>query len=273
MKLKRLLYFYLFLAVFVVCTIVLVSKISKKSQVPVVRDWPQIERDSVLNIVTDYNSVGYFVSGGSIMGFQYEMVKELEKAWGLKIALFLENSLEDNLKGLTEQKYDIVARNIPVNFDLRENFAFTNPITFNRQVLVQRKAQFNDSIPPVRQHLNLAKKTIFVSKKSPAILRLNNLSHEIGDTIYIRQDETYNEEQLVMRVAAGEIDFTIIDEITAKEMAARMPEIDIDTDISFTQLESWALRKTSPILLDSLNGWLSDFKKTKKFNAIRKKYY
>jgi membrane-bound lytic murein transglycosylase MltF len=273
MKSKRLLYLYVVLTVFVVCMIILVSRLSRDKQEGEVRDLPQIKHDSILNIVTNYNSIGYYVSDGSILGFQYEMVKELEKAWGLKTALFLENSLEESLKGLTEQKYDIVARNIPVNFDLKENFAFTNPITLNRQVLVQRKAEYNNNIPPVRQHLNLAKKLIFLPKNSPAILRIDNLSYEIGDTIYIRQDETYGEEQLVMRVAAGEIDLTIIDENTAKEMAARMPEIDIDTDISFTQLESWAVRKSSPVLFDSLNEWLAQFKKTKTFEAIRSKYY
>ena len=273
MKSKRLLYLYVILAVFVVCMTAIVFKLSTEKRELGVRDLPQIERDRILNIVTDYNSVGYYVSGDSIMGFQFEMVKALEKAWGIKTALFLENSLDESLKGLTGQKYDIVARNIPVNFDLKENFAFTNPLILNRQVLVQRKSEFNEGVPPVRQHLNLAKKTIFVPKESPAILRLNNLSHEIGDTIYIRQDEAYNEEQLAMRVAAKEIDYTIIDENRAREIAARIPEIDIDTDISFTQLESWAVRKDSPLLLDSLNGWLAGFKNTNAFNAIYKRYY
>lgn len=274
MNSKKLLYRYLFLTVFCVCAIVVALKLSGSGKKEThVRDLPQIERDSVLNVVTDYNSLGYYVSGDSILGFQYEMVKALEKTWGLKVSLFLENSLDESLKGLTEQRYDIVARNIPVNFELKKFFAFTTSITLNRQVLVQRKAEFNNGMQPVRQHLNLAKKIIYVTKESPAILRLNNLSHEIGDTIYLRQDETYNEEQLVMRVAAGEIDFTVIDEKTAEEMAVRMPEIDVDTDISFTQLESWAVRKNSPILLDSLNAWFSSFKASKTFKNIYRRYY
>ena len=271
-KSKRLLYLYLFLTLFVVCVIVFISTLGKKAKALTMRDLPQIEQDSVLNIVTDYNAVGYYISGDSIMGFQYEIIKAMEKAWNIKVALFLENSLDKSLEGLLSQQYDIVARNIPVNFELKEKFSFTEPITLNRQVLVQRKAEFNDSIAPIRQHLNLAKKTIFVPKESPAILRLNNLSHEIGDTIFIHEDNIYNEEQLVMRVAAKDIDFTIIDKKVAEQMAERMPEIDIDTDISFTQLESWAVRKDSPILLDSLNAWFAKFKDTKAFKAISKRY-
>jgi membrane-bound lytic murein transglycosylase F len=40
-----------------------------------------------------------------------------------------------------------------------------------------------------------------------------------------------------------------------------MVEIDVETDISFTQLESWAVRKESPILLDSLDSWLSRYRR------------
>ena len=51
-----------------------------------------------------------------------------------------------------------------------------------------------------------------------------------------------------MMVAGGDIDFTVCDEVLARKLAKEMPEIDVDTDISFTQLESWAVRKESPVL-------------------------
>ena len=104
-------------------------------------------------------------------------------------------------------------------------------------------------------------------------MRLDNLSYEIGDTIYVKQDDTYEAEQLVMIVAAGEIDYTVCDEKLAVRMAERFPEIDIDTDISFTQLESWAVRKDSPQLLDSLNAWFKRFRETEKFRQIFNTYY
>ena len=48
---------------------------------------------------------------------------------------------------------------------------------------------------------------------------------------------------------------------------------DIETDISFTQLQSWAVRKTSPILLDSLNSWFRRIREEGTFEAIYRKYY
>ena len=275
MKAKRLIYIYILLIVCIVFLMMMLWKINHSAdQITLTsRDLPEIEKSGILNVVTDYNSIGYYVFGDTIAGFQYEMTKALEKDWGIKVNLFLENSLNDNLQGLKLHKYDIVARNIPVNSELREDFAFTESIMLNKQVLVQRKAANNNGVEPIRNHLELKKKTIYVPKDSPSILRLNNLAGEIGDTIFIRQDSTYETEQLVVMVASGDIDFTVCDEEVAKRLAERLPEIDIETDISFTQLESWAVRKDSPVLLDSLNLWMNRFRKTKAFKEMVQKYY
>ncbi len=269
-KIRLVIYF----ALLVISTILMVRlyKTLHKSNINLPRDYKEIMISGVLNVVTDYNTFGYHVAGDSTVGFQYEMIKILEKDWNIKIDIFLENSLDNNLKGLEMGKYDIVARNIPINSALRDNFNFTQFMFKDKQVLVQRKQEFNDNIAPIRQHLDLAKKTIFVHRDSPIILRLQNLSNEIGDTIYIEQNDIYEEEQLVMMVAGGDIDFTVCNEKVAKRLALELPEIDIETDISFTQLESWAVRKSSPVLLDSLNSWLINLFESEKFKKTLKKY-
>ena len=273
MKSKKLLYLYGFLLLLLIWFMFSLRKqINSKSDTYEVRDYPQIKKSGELNVVTDYNAIGYFVSGDTLAGFQYELLRRLEKDWQIKVNIFLENKLEENIEGLLSQRYDIIARNIPVNIDLRNKVAFTQPVLLNKQVLVQRKAEHNNGIEPIRQHLELAKKTIHVPANSPVILRLDNLSHEIGDTIFIIQDPSYETEQLIMKVAGGDIDFTVCDEKIATQMEKRLPEIDIKTDIGFTQFDSWAVRKDSPILLDSLNIWFSNFKKTKDFQLLIKKY-
>ncbi len=272
---KRQLYLYLILLCLVVVTMIAlylaINRADKPHSTP--RDYPEIVELGELHVVTDYNTIGYYVEGDSATGFQLEMMRALEKEWGVRVQLTLENSLEESLKGLQNHRYDLVARNIPVNAKLKDDVAFTTPITLNKQVLVQRKALYNDSIEPIRQQLQLAKKTIYVAKDSPAILRLSNLSHEIGDTIYIKEDPTYGPEQLVIMVASGDIDFTVCDEMLAIRLAKEFEEIDVVTDIGFTQFEAWAVRRDSPQLLDSLNGWLENFKKTRTFKSIYNHYY
>jgi membrane-bound lytic murein transglycosylase MltF len=76
-----------------------------------------------------------------------------------------------------------------------------------------------------------------------------------------------------MMVASGEIEYTVCDEKVAIQLSEKLPEIDIETDISFTQIESWAVRIDSPILLDSVNSWLIRFKETREFKNLIAKYY
>ncbi|NCD14154.1 MAG: transporter substrate-binding domain-containing protein [Bacteroidia bacterium] len=253
--------------------IMLYHLIGRQTQTPLVRDYSEILASGEMNVVTDYNSIGYYVSGDTAAGFQLEMMRALEQEWGIKVNIYLENSLDANLQGLLEQQYDLVARSIPVNMALRDSFAFTDPITYNRLVLVQRKALFNEGEEPVRQHLELASRQIHVAAGSQAIMRLNNLSREIGDTILIHEDPLYETEQLVMMVASGDIDYTVCDKQMALRLSEVLPEIDIETELSFTQLESWALRRDAPRLLDSLNSWLNRFRETKQFNQIYRNYY
>ena len=270
---KRLYIYVILLIIVVIAMIMLRNTLTRKANHREINDYNEIIERGEMNVVTDYNTIGYFISGDTVEGFQYEMINALTKEWGIHINIFLENNLQDNLTGLQEGRYDLVARSVPVNSELKGNFNFTEPLILNKLVLVQRKSQYNDSIQPLRQHLELAKKTIHVAEGSPSILRLNNLSHEIGDTILVIENPTYEAEQLVMMVASGEIEYTVCDEKVALQLSEELPEIDIETDISFTQIESWAVRIDSPILLDSVNSWLSRFKETREFKNLIAKYY
>ena len=110
-------------------------------------------------------------------------------------------------------------------------------------------------------------------KGSPSILRIRNLGNEIGDTIYIKEIDKYGSEQLISLVAHGDIDYAVCDESIARAVADSLPQIDINTDISFTQFYSWGVSKQSPVLLDSLNSWLQTFRNSDEFKSIYRKYY
>jgi membrane-bound lytic murein transglycosylase MltF len=238
-----------------------------------VRDYEAIKKDGVLNIVTEYDPSGYFVSGDSVAGFQYELCQSISAVSGLEVQIFLDMSLSNSFKDLKKRKYDVIARNIPVTSENRLDFLFTDPIALNKQILVQRALEYNDSVPPIRNQLDLAQKTLHVPKNSPALLRIANLQHEIGDTIYAIEEERYSSEQLTIMVAKGDIDYAVCDRQMAEVSKNRFPEIDIDTDIGFTQLQSWAVRKESEILLDSLNHWFEVLREDGRFDKILKRYY
>ncbi|WP_075558047.1 transporter substrate-binding domain-containing protein [Parabacteroides timonensis] len=271
MKSRKLLVVYMILLAIVLIAMFQLFQFKKAPLLP--RDYPEIKEEGILRIVTEYNQSGYYVAGDTIEGFQYELSQAIAKLSGLEVQTHLEMSLAESFRELSENKCDVIARNIPITSDNKEEYLFTEPIVLNKQVLVQRTEEANNGLKPIRNQLDLAQKTLYIPKDSPAKLRLQNLAHEIGDTIYIKEDELYSSEQLAIMVAKGDIDYAVCDQQIAKISKENLPEIDIDTDISFTQLQSWAVRKDSPILLDSLNSWLSQIKESGLYKEIYKRYY
>lgn len=244
----------------------------KKKVIEKPREYTEIIKSGVLKVVTEYNSLSYYAKGDSTAGFQYELAQAFAKSKGLRLEITSEMSFDKRIDGLNTGKYDIIAYNIPVTSELKDSILLTTPIILNKQILVQRKSKKNDSIF-IKSQLNLAHKTIHIVKGSPSLQRIRNLSNEIGDTIYIKEVEKYGSEQLITMVAHGDINYAVCDESIALAAIDSFPQLDIHTDISFTQFYSWGVSKKSKTLLNNLNSWLKTFTKSKDYERIYKKYY
>lgn len=237
------------------------------------RDYAKIEADGILRAATEYNSISFYVDGDTLSGFHYELIEAFARDHDLKVAITPEMSFNERLEGLEDGKFDVVAYGILATSELKDSLLLTTPIVLNRQVLVQRKTEVPEDSSFIRSQLDLAGKTLHVVKGSPSILRIRNLGNEIGDTIYVEEIEKYGSEQLIALVAHGDIDYAVCDESIARAAADSLPQIDINTAISFTQFYSWGVSKQSPVLLDSLNTWLEKFRKGEEYKGIYRKYY
>lgn len=248
---------------------------SEKKEKPVghPRDYAAIAKEGILRVATEYNSISFYVDGDTVSGFHYELIEAFARDKGLKVEVNPLMSFEERLKGLSEGQYDVIAYGILATSELKDSLLLTSPIVLNKQVLVQRKENSENDSLYIRSQLDLARRTLHVVKGSPSILRIRNLGNEIGDTIYIQEIEKYGDEQLIALVAHGDIDYAVCDESIAEAAADSLPQIDINTAISFTQFYSWAVSKQSPVLLDSLNTWLDKFQKEKEYRKIYQKYY
>jgi membrane-bound lytic murein transglycosylase MltF len=275
MKRRKLLTVYLcllFLAVATMCSLWWFNQ-KRANNLILPRDYTEIRAEGILRIITEYSTAGYYISGDTIEGFQYELSQAIARIAGLEVQTLLEMSLSESFSALDENKADVIARNIPVTSEIRAKYLFTDPIVMNKQVLIQRTREANKGMEPLRNQLALAKKTVYIPHNSPALLRLQHLEHEIGDTIYMIEEPAYSSEQLAIMVARGDIDFAVCDLQAARIYKRDFPEIDIDTDISFTQLQAWAVRPGSPVLADSLNNWLRKIREEGIYDKIYKRYY
>lgn len=234
-----------------------------------------------IRVMTDYNSIDYFIYKGKPMGFQYELLQAFAHDLNVKLEIRVSNNLNDAFDELVAGKIDLLAMNLAVTKERGSRFLFTAPYSQSRQVLVQRIQQevmipdslVNSRLKLIRNQLDLAGKTLYVQEGSSFEERLRNLSNEIGDTIHIQSPPGHEVEQLISMVSKGDIDYTVCDENVALVNQTYYPNLDVSTAISFPQNLAWGLRKGAYQLQDEISAWIREFKSTSRYEQIYNKYF
>lgn len=243
-------------------------------------DLESIRKRGKLVVVSDFNSINYFIYKGEPMGFNYELLELFADHIGIDIEIVTENHIEHALRMLNSGEADIITMGITVNSSRKKEILFTEPIDETRQVLIQRRphnwrSMTVDAIDKklIRNQLDIAGKTVYVQAGSSHAERMITLAGEIGDSITV-VEVPFEAEQLIRSVAEGEIDYAVCDENVARVNATYYRDIDISTPVSFPQKLAWGLRKNnSEELLGELDRWIRSFKKTDSYALLRSKYF
>ncbi len=255
------------------------SKVNK--QVKKESDLQRIIKKGKIVALTGYNAYSYFIYKGQPMGYEYSLLKLFGKYLNVNVEIKVVPSLSEMFRKLRSGQGDLIAFNLTVTNERRKLVAFTHYLNTTKQVLVQRlpknwRLMTRDDIEKslIRSPLELDGKTIYVLAHSSYVTRLENLSEEIGGKINIVEaDSNLSTEDLIELVAQGKIDYTVSDENVARLSQAYLPNIDVNTPISFPQKIAWAVRKSSKKLLDTLNVWIDKMKRKTIFYVLYNKYY
>ena len=230
--------------------------------------------------LTDYSPNTFFIYRGERMGYQYELLNAFAKYLGVSVDLRIEANLDSSFRILQEGRADVLAMGLTVTGNRTKFLRFTEPLFYTRQVLVQRKPKNYQEMATadeinahlIRNLINLGGVTIHIRKGSVYYRQLLNLENSIGETIHIIQD-TLSSETLIQEVAQHKIDYTVADQIIARNSAKIYPNIDVKTPVSFEQKIAWAVRKDQKHLVDTLDAWLRKFNKTLKSRLLYNKYF
>lgn len=229
-------------------------------------------KGDTIDVAIEYSPLSLYTYNDTLGGFNYDLIRQIAAIHDLNLKFHPIVSLTDAISKLNIGYFDILIAELPMTTEYNDKYLFTTPIYLDKQVLVQNK----DSITldrHIKSQLDLANDTVWVVANSPISYRILNLSHEIGDTIYIMSDSVYAAEQLLIMVAIGDIKQAVINERVAKKLVEQYPYIDISTDISFTQFQSWIVNKNDSILCDSLNSWIATLKQTEYYKSLESKYF
>lgn len=255
---------------------------AQQSLVPVpIHDLNEIKKRGKLIALTDNSSTSFYIYKGDSMGYEYELLNAFAKELGVELQIVIAKDMNTVFSQLNNGEVDIVAANLTVTKERLNLVDFSSPLMLVPQVLVQRKPEGWENMTQeeqneklIRNAVDLSGKNIHVRKGSSFYSRLVNLSEEIGEKINIIEAPGDQEtEELISKVASGEIDYTIADENIALSNQTYYSNINVETAISFPQKIAWAIRKESPQLLSVMNEWIAKRKDSKEYSAVYSKYF
>jgi membrane-bound lytic murein transglycosylase F len=244
-------------------------------------DLDSIKKRGYITALVDNNSISYFLYKGQSMGYDYELLQRMAKDLGVKLRLRRISGVENAIKKLNAGEADVLAFPLTITSQRKDYVRFTQPHFNTHQVLVQRKPQgwerlTRDEINAgmIKNPHDLIGKTVHVLNRSSFVDRLRNLSEELGGEIIVVEDSAdAQSESLIQKVAMGEIDYTVADQVIASVNLNYYPNLDASTVLSLPQQIAWAVRKNSPQLQSSINTWLTKIKKEATFMVIYNRYY
>ena len=246
----------------------------------VYKDLDSIRIIGTLKAFINYNATSYFIYKGNPMGFEYELLKKYAEHIDVKLEVIPIKNTDSIFVNLNKGEADIIADNLTITEERLIHSNFTHPILITQQVLIQRKpegwrklkkADLKKQI--LQSPLDLIGKTVTIRKGSSFYSRMKNLSNEIGGKVNIETVDELTMEDLIEKVSFQEIEYTVADKNLAIVSQWQYPNIDVNLTVSLDQNIAWAVRKNSPKLTKSINEWLIEFQKTRKFKLLYNKYF
>jgi len=255
---------------------------TKIKEIPLVKkDLDEIKSRKKLVAITGYNDYSYFIYKGSIMGYEYELLKSLADHLNLELEIKIVHDIDEMFRALNNGEGDLISYNLTITKSRKDYVAFTHHHRTTHQVLVQSKPknwrkmklhQIDDKL--LHSPIDLIGKEIHVIQGSSYIERLKNLSDEIGEELNIIEAPSgTSSDDLAEMVANGEIKYTVNDKNLADLQCFQYPILDSRIAISLEQRVAWAVRKNSPQLLESINSWILKMRKHSNYYEIYNKYF
>ena len=205
-----------------------------------------------LRVAVDNNSSSFYIYRGRRMGYEYELLLDLGKELGVQVEFVVASDIDEAFTKLEEGRVDLIAMNVQQNAE-RESFViFTEAIGSMSTVLVGRKK--------LTSWDTLGMDTVVVRKGAVYKSQLEQIKDSLSLDFTILEVQDH-EETLLDRVYEQELRWTVAEKNVAQTNATYYDELQLGLEVSKEEPVTWALRSTSPNLLQAVNSWLVEKKK------------
>lgn len=239
----------------------------------------------LVRVLVSYNRTNYFLRGAQAHGFEYELMEQYRKFLNRDITrdrirtefVFIPVPFDRLIPSLVEGKGDIIAAGFTVTEQRGRRVAFSKPyLPGVRELLVTGSAA-----QPLTAIEDLSGRQVHVLRGSSYAAHLTEVNgrlrrQELAPIEVLEVDENLQTEDLLELVNAGVIEFTVADEHIAEIWSKVLPGMRVQADIVINDNGNiaWAVRKSNPRLLASLNQFVAKHQKgTLLGNMLFKRYY
>ncbi|MBD3616204.1 MAG: transporter substrate-binding domain-containing protein [Gracilimonas sp.] len=218
------------------------------------RDFEQIKESGVLRMITGYGADKYFLRHGYESGFEYELLNEFAKEYGLELEVIFLGVDEHPHNLLNSGTGDVIANNYTVSSQKRRTVNFSRPYKLSDKIIV-----YSDSLeiqPETLEDFSVKRIPVYVRRNSTDHTHLERLEEQ-GYDLNINF-VPYNEDakSLLMQVSGGEIKAAVLDEQTYQAGSGYFPGLQAGPVIAQKDTIAWAIRKNAPGLEAKLNSFL-----------------
>lgn len=224
---------------------------------------PQSDIDDNIDVVRTllmFHAADYFVYKGIPIGFQYEMLQELENELGKNMDITIETDITNMLKELSKNSYDIVVMDYNAYGFLFPDFERSIPHSYSYPVLLACINSVHTDTMPVLVSSDFLAKFFFPDTSA------------YNDYPVFRVKNSTTEE-LFEKLDIGEIPYLICDYNQAITLMPFYSNVQIVCKAGPQFERRWLLNKKNVQLNEDINHWLLDFKKTAQYRWLLRKYF
>ena len=201
------------------------------------------------------------------MGFEYELAKEFADYLGVALNIDTAESWEGMIPVLYNGTAAVIAAGMIVTPKRQKQVSFSDGYMDIQQHLIKHR-----NGAKIKSLQELSGKTIHVRRASAYQERLEELQKQGVDlTIEVHRDMPT--EELIQRVAQGEIKLTVADSNIALLNRRHYPSAVMAYPISDQQQLGWAVHPQAPQLRREINTFFKTIKENGRFDEIYNKYY
>jgi len=232
-------------------------------------DLDAIKQRKTLRLLTRNNGASYFLWRGELLGFEYELARAFAEKHQLRLEVVVAPSHEQLIPMLKAGKGDLIAAFMTVTEARKQqDIAFSRPHHYASEILVTRASDLQLESPQ-----DLQGRSVHVRRSSAYWNSLRQLQQQGINFKLVAAPETMETEELIARVADGDMDLTVADSHILDIELTWRNDIRGAFSLGEQRDNAWVVRAQNSQLLAAINNFIRQEYRGLFYNITYEKYF